>query len=66
MIKPQRAQRGTEGERVEIGDWVDLRDERGKLCGRLEVRQALLEVRRNGQAAVFDLAELLRRQISEF
>jgi hypothetical protein len=66
MSEPQRAQRGTEGKRVEIGDWVELRDERGKLCGRLEVRVGLLEVRRNGASAVFDLAELLRGQISEF
>ena len=66
MIEPQRAQRGTEIQRVEMGDWVELRDERGKLCGRLEVRVGLLEVRRNGASAVFDLAELLRGQISEY
>lgn len=53
-----------ESGRLEIGDWVELRDERGKLCGRLEVRVGLLEVRRNGQAAVFDLREYVR--ISEF
>lgn len=52
--------------RLEIGEWVELRDERGKLCARLDVERVLLEVRRNGQPAVFDLAEYLRGQISEF
>lgn len=65
MIEPQRAQRGAEGERGRAGEWVELRDERGKLCGRLEVRVGLLEVKRNGQPAVFDLGELLRG-ISEY
>jgi len=55
------------GRRLEIGDWVELRDERGKLCGRLEVRAGLLEVRRNDRTTVFDLAVYLRPvQISEF
>lgn len=48
----------------EIGDWVELRDERGKLCARLEVGRALLEVRRNERTVVFDLREFVR--ISEF
>lgn len=59
-------QRGAEIGRLEIGEWVELRDERGKLCARLDVERALLEVRRNGQPALFDLAEYLRGQISEF
>ena len=59
-------QRGAEIGRLEIGEWVELRDERGKLCARLDVERVLLEVRRNGQPAVFDLAEYLRGQISEF
>lgn len=46
--------------------WIELRDERGKLCARLDVERVLLEVRRNGQPALFDLAEYLRGQISEF
>ncbi len=59
-----KAQRGADGQRLEIGDWVELRDGRGKLCARLEVQRALLEVRRNDQTVVFDLREFVR--ISEF
>jgi hypothetical protein len=52
---------------LEIGDWVELRDERGKLCARLAPGQGLLEVRRNDRTTVFDLAAYLRPvQISEF
>lgn len=48
-------------------EWVELRDERGKLCARLAPGQGLLEVRRNDRTTVFDLAAYLRPvQISEF
>ena len=46
--------------------WVELRDDRGKLCARLEVHRGLLEMRRNGQSATFDLGEYLRIRISEY
>jgi len=60
-------QRDAENQRLEIGDWVELRDERGKLCARLAPGQGLLEVRRNDRTTVFDLAAYLRPvQISEF
>ena len=41
------------------GDWVELRDQRGKLCARVERGAMLLEVRRNGETAVFDLLDYL-------
>jgi hypothetical protein len=37
--------------------WQELRDERGKLCARIDGRLLLLEVRRNGETAIFDLRE---------
>lgn len=39
------------------GQWLDLRDARGKLCARLEPRHMLLEVRRSKDDihATFDL-----------
>jgi hypothetical protein len=37
--------------------WTELRDERGKLCARIDGRLLLLEVRRNGETAIFDLRE---------
>jgi hypothetical protein len=46
------------------GDWVELRDQRGKLCARVERGAMLLEVRRNGETAVFDLLDYLH--ISEY
>lgn len=42
------------------GDWVELRDQRGKLCARVERGAMLLEVRRNGETSVFDLLDYLR------
>jgi hypothetical protein len=40
--------------------WTELRDERGKLCARLDARRLLLEVRRNHEFVVFDLHEYLQ------
>jgi hypothetical protein len=37
--------------------WQELRDDRGKLCARIDGRQLLLEVRRNGETVIFDLRE---------
>jgi hypothetical protein len=37
--------------------WQELRDSRGKLCARIDGRQLLLEVHRNGGTAIFDLRE---------
>lgn len=42
--------------------WTDLRDENGKLCGRLDARRLVLEIKRSDrkQVAQFDLAAILR------
>ena len=37
--------------------WQELRDERGKLCARIDGRLLLLEVRRNHETVIFDLRE---------
>ena len=37
--------------------WTELRDERGKLCARLDAGRLLLELHRNHQWVVFDLRE---------
>lgn len=60
----RRIVRVTEGRTA--GDWVELRDGRGKLCARVDRAALLLEVRRNGETSVFDLMEYLRGQISEY
>lgn len=39
--------------------WTELRDERGKLCARLEPTRWMLEVRRNHETAYFDLRDYL-------
>lgn len=39
--------------------WLELRDDRGKLCARIEQRQLLLEVRRNHESVIFNLREYL-------
>jgi hypothetical protein len=39
--------------------WTELRDERGKLCARIDGRLLLLEVRRNGETVIFDLREYM-------
>jgi len=41
--------------------WHDLRDERGKLCARIDSDRMLLEIRRSDRAmvAVFDLREYM-------
>jgi hypothetical protein len=39
--------------------WMELRDERGRLMAKVEPRAGLLEVRRDGASAVFDLRDYL-------
>jgi hypothetical protein len=39
--------------------WRELRDDRGRLCARLDEQRLLLEVRRNGENAIFDLRDYL-------
>jgi len=39
--------------------WLELRDERGKLCARLETHALLLEIRRNDRSSVFNLRDYL-------
>ena len=39
--------------------WMELRDERGRLMAKVEPRTGLLEVRRDGASAVFDLRDYL-------
>lgn len=39
--------------------WLELRDERGKLCARLETHDMLLEIRRNDRTAMFNLRDYL-------
>lgn len=39
--------------------WLELRDERGKLCARLETHDLLLEIRRNDRTAMFDLRDYI-------
>jgi hypothetical protein len=39
--------------------WTELRDERGKLCARLETRLLLLELHRNHEWVIFDLRDYL-------
>jgi hypothetical protein len=41
--------------------WTELRDERGKLCARIDGRRLLLEVRRSDRdlVAIFDLREYI-------
>lgn len=39
--------------------WTELRDERGKLCARIDGRLLLLEVRRNHETVIFDLREYM-------
>lgn len=39
--------------------WLELRDDRGKLCARLETRDLLLEIRRNDRSAIFNLRDYL-------
>lgn len=40
-------------------NWQELRDERGKLCARIDQRRMLLEIRRSDRlaVAVFDLRQ---------
>lgn len=42
-------------------DWQDLRDARGKLCARIDVRRGVLEIKRSdrGIFARFDLHDYL-------
>ena len=40
--------------------WTELRDDRGKLCARIDGRRWLLEIRRSGVTQVFSLTEYLR------
>lgn len=37
--------------------WRELRDERGKLCARLDPIDLLLEIRRNHGTVIFDLRD---------
>lgn len=39
--------------------WLELRDERGKLCARLSPGELLLEIRRNDRTAMFNLRDYL-------
>lgn len=39
--------------------WMELRDDRGRLMAKVEARAGLLEVRRDGASAVFDLRDYL-------
>jgi hypothetical protein len=39
--------------------WHELRDERGKLCARLDERRLLLELHRNREWVTFDLRDYL-------
>jgi hypothetical protein len=39
--------------------WTELRDDRGKLCARLDSSRLLLEVRRNHESITFDLRDYL-------
>jgi len=41
--------------------WTDLRDERGRLYGRVDSSRFLLEIRRNQKTATFDLRDYLKR-----
>jgi len=48
--------------------WMEMRDERGRLMAKVEPRTGLLEVRRDGSTAVFDLRDyvtLLRDALQE-
>lgn len=38
-------------------NWTELRDDRGKLCARLDERRLLLELHRNHGRVVFDLRD---------
>lgn len=39
--------------------WLELRDDRGKLCARLQPATLQLEVRRNDRTVVFSLRDVL-------
>ena len=56
---------GTNGQNpmAQNGEWRDLRDERGKLCARIDSERMLLEIRRSDRdlIAYFDLRDYVEQ-----
>lgn len=45
---------------IEAGEsWRELRDDRHKLCARIDPDRLLLEVRRNHETTIFDLRDYI-------
>jgi hypothetical protein len=49
------------------GDWLDLRDKRGKLCARIDTKRMVLEIKRSDRdlIAYFDLREYVELRVVE-